>query len=349
MHTVPHPTLPSVGLHSEQLALEHLERYVQLGWCVVPLLPGTKRPYTKEWNRVALSPAELRKFYRHHPQHGMGLMHAQSGTLVLDVDREAETRIALEAFHIDLDELLLGPRILSAKGAKPIFRLPPDLAQGVRGGQRGLHTLKWPDPSLPNISYSVFELRTGFTQDALPPSLHPSGIRYRWAGTPPQEREDIPLLGGKLLELYLHFAALKSDLEARCPWPAVKADPPARAAPPLRPRIDKGRPTRLEGRPSAKDVMQAFNRVTSVRSLLEAAGYQAVGATRYRRPGSQNGAGVELFPASTGLAERVLSSHAACPLNDGNPHDAFDVFKILECGGHQGLALDHARARLNLF
>ncbi len=79
----------------------------------------------------------------------MGLMHAQSGTLVLDVDREAETRIALEAFQIDLDELLLGPRILSAKGAKPIFRLPPELAQRVSSGQRGLHTLKWPDPLLP--------------------------------------------------------------------------------------------------------------------------------------------------------------------------------------------------------
>ncbi len=179
--------------------------------------------------------------------------------------------------------------------------------------------------------------------------MHPSGIRYSFAGTVPQRREDIPLLSGKLLGLYLNFAALKKDLEARCPWPAVPSKAPARSVPIRRPTIDKGRPPRNSARPSARDVIVAFNHATSVREVLEAAGYQAVKFNRYRRPGSQNDAGVELFPALNGLAERVLSNHAACPLNDGSPHDAFDIFKILECGGQLGLALDHARARLNLF
>ena len=42
----------------------------------------------------------------------------------------------------------------------------------------------------------------------------------------------------------------------------------------------------------------------------------------------------------------VYSSHDCDPLNDGKPHDAFSVFRVLECGGDFGKALKIAKGQV---
>jgi len=195
----------------------------------------------------------------------------------------------------------------------------------------------------------VFELRTGYAQDVLPPSRHPSGVRYRWQGGAPRRRNDIPLLEGPLLRLYLEFAELKADMEAACPWTPA---PQISNTPCLTPPRDASRSyssTRFAGTLSARAVIAAFNARTRLHDLLLEYHYAPKGRGRYLMPGSTTGvAGVEVYPAQGDKPERLFSKHAACPLFDSTYKDAFETLKILKHGGLLGPALDEARALVGL-
>lgn len=224
---------------------------------------------------------------------------------MLDLDHEAFARTALGSVGVDLDALLgaSGPKIRTAKGLKPLYRVPP-------GAALTRQVLTWPDEGT-GQPFVVFELRAGVCQDLLPPSIHPStGRPYTWE-PPLRERENIPWLPPSLLHLWQSWAQLKPLLEALCPWSSA----------PL--------PRRWPG-PDGP-VIGPFNERFTVAELLERYGYVRRGE-RYLSPASTTGvAGVVLMRAADG-AVRCYSHHASDPLANGYSHDAFGVYCLLEHG-----------------
>lgn len=78
---------------------------------------------------------------------------------------------------------------------------------------------------------------------------------------------------------------------------------------------------------TATNPIQAFNNAYSVHDILVRNGYKQQGK-RYLHPNSSSGiAGTRIL--ENGLA---YSDSNDC-LNDGKAHDAFDTFRLLECGG----------------
>ena len=110
---------------------------------------------------------------------GIGLIHQLSGTCTLDIDNIEHSQIALAACGVDLAALMAeGVRIESGREnrSKLLFKAPA-------GVELKRHALNWTKEDNPKESDVVFELRGGFTQDVLPPSIHPdTGQPYFWVG-----------------------------------------------------------------------------------------------------------------------------------------------------------------------
>lgn len=299
--------------------------YLKLGFRLVPLEPGQKLPRTPDWQKNPVAGfEELSDAFA--AGRGIGLHHAASGTAVLDVDDLELARRALRAVSIDLDDLLSAPglKINTSRSVKPLYRLPD-------GANLKRHALTWKDSD--GRAHTVFELRSGLTQDVLPPTVHPNtGQPYTWLPAPPLSREDIPELPGTLLTLWQLWGELKPLLDEASPWAQAPAPPPA-----PRPKQSGER----------AQVIGAFNEVHSVRALLELHGYIAKADDRFLAPNSKTGTpGVKLF--RDGDTERVYSHHGSDPLADGHSHDAFSVFCTLEHGGDMRAAVKEAAAKLGL-
>jgi putative DNA primase/helicase len=293
-----------------------------LGFAVVPIHPKRKKPVEglTDWQLRRLDSQELDRHIRNGC--GLGVVHGLSGTAALDADMESDfVARALKAVGVDFRALQEAgsPAIVGnpAKPPKLIFRVPAgyDLSRRV---------LNWPKRTNPNRVEVVLELRAGPVQDVLPPTPHPDTDEpYEWIGGPPSSREDLPLIPGPLLGLWLAWDQLRPAMEAACPW----AERPAPAHPP-RPRNGRS----YEG-PS---IIEAWNEGVPPSVILERNGYKPDGRDRWICPGSTSGdAGV------VALDERVYSHHASDLLGDGHAHDAFDVLRLLE---HNGNAKEAARS-----
>lgn len=150
--------------------------YIANGWKLCPIPPGGKGPKAKDWNTpgAALVAADDLP-----PGYGVGLLHAFSGTVALDIDAMTTAAPLLLAAGVDLQALLDAPdavQIVSGRPnrAKLLFSLPPFLR---------LPSVKANGPD----GATSFEIRCGTSngltvQDVLPPSMHPDGQPYRWAG-----------------------------------------------------------------------------------------------------------------------------------------------------------------------
>lgn len=93
-------------------------------------------------------------------------------------------------------------------------------------------------------------------------------------------------------------------------------------------------------------VVYAFNEARTVGEVLNAQGYKGPQRGPWLYPGSASGAaGVRLLPVKMASGhEAVYSHHAADPLGDGVPRDAFGVWALLEHGVDLGRA-DPAQVR----
>lgn len=96
--------------------------------------------------------------------------------------------------------------------------------------------------------------------------------------------------------------------------------------------------------PQQGSVIQAFNDAHDLASILEANRYRRVGK-KYLHPHSESG-----IPSVSLLAEgRLCFSHSSSdPLGDGQAHDAFDAWAILEHNGDKKAATKAAAERLGL-
>lgn len=147
-------------------------RYQSLGWSVIPLRRGDKKPaiaWESFQDRIAAEP-EMTAWFARWPEANLGIVTgAVSGLVVLDID----------AAHDGLQGLA---EIEARHG-----RLPDTISAETGGGGRHLY-FRHPGGIIHNrvgIASGV-DLRGDGGYVVAPPSLHPSGRRYAWiAGRAP--------------------------------------------------------------------------------------------------------------------------------------------------------------------
>jgi hypothetical protein len=145
-------------------ALEYLGR----GWSVLPVEPRGKRPLVR-WRALeqrAASAKTIRQWFDATPDANIGIVTgAISGIVVVDVDKR----------HGGDESLALLER---AHGA-----LPPTVEVLTGGGGRHLY-FRHPGVVLTNRVnlWPGIDLRGDGGCIVAPPSIHPSGLLYAWAG-----------------------------------------------------------------------------------------------------------------------------------------------------------------------
>jgi hypothetical protein len=160
----------------------------------VPIPANTKGPRTLCWNlkqNALKAQGDLPHGY------GIGLAHAYSGTMALDIDNWTVTTSLLAEYGIDLQALYDAPDAVVINSGKPghgklLYAMPFGAAL--------------PSKKIMHGGITAYELRcatvSGVTvQDVLPPSIHPETRQpYQWAGHGHWTR--IPIIPQALLDLW---------------------------------------------------------------------------------------------------------------------------------------------------
>ena len=171
-----------------------VDAYIRHGWSLVPIPANTKGPRTPGWN---LRENALKAQGDLPPGYGIGLAHAYSGTMALDIDNWTVTTSLLAEHGIDLQALY------EATDAVVIH-------SGKAGHGKLLYTMPFgaalPSKKIMHGGITAYELRcatvSGVTvQDVLPPSIHPETLQpYQWAGHGHWTR--MPVIPQPLLDLW---------------------------------------------------------------------------------------------------------------------------------------------------
>lgn len=140
--------------------------YLSNGWSVLPVQPRGKRPIVawKHFEQRAASADEVRGWFRQHANANVGIVTgAVSAIIVLDID----------VAHDGAESLA---RLTAENGA-----LPRTVEAITGGGGRHLYFAypQHPVPSRVGIAPGI-DVRANGGCVVAPPSLHPSGRRYRW-------------------------------------------------------------------------------------------------------------------------------------------------------------------------
>lgn len=176
----------------------HIKQYLKHGWSLVPLPPGSKGPTHAGWNlkENALKTDSV------PPGFGVGLAHAYSGTMALDIDDM--DRAAAELLKEDIDIYTLMDHVSSVRiesGSKGHGKLLFAMPDGLVLPSRKLTDVR-PDGSI----YNYLDFRCGTAngltvQDVLPPSIHPDTRQpYRWEGR--GHWLSLPVIPNKLLKFW---------------------------------------------------------------------------------------------------------------------------------------------------
>lgn len=179
------------------------DAYIRHGWSLVPIPTGSKGPRTPGWN---LKENSLKSQVDLPTGYGIGLAHAYSGTMALDIDNWSMTASLLSEKGINLQELYDAPDAVS-------------IDSGREGRGKLLYMMPFgvtlPSKKIIHQSTTAFELRcatvNGLTvQDVLPPSVHPTtGNSYQWGGRGNWER--LPVIPQVLLDLWSSYLELDND------------------------------------------------------------------------------------------------------------------------------------------
>lgn len=177
---------------------EAADEYTRMGLAVVPLPQGEKRPAIrwKAYQAAGPTPDEVNGWWRERPYAGMAVVLGPvSGVLAVDVDgpdahAELEWRLGAEP---------VAPKVLTGSG-KPyryhlLFRHPADVPTRAR-------VTPW---------HPQLEFRGLGGLSVLPPSVHPSGRRYRWANGRSLDEVELPDLPPLILDTLLADAAGRDE------------------------------------------------------------------------------------------------------------------------------------------
>lgn len=300
-------------------------KFCAAGLHLVPIPPHngkpTKAPIAKGWNKSGS--LNNQSGYSSDIEHfkdclgfNFGLYHGASSTLALDLDDvELAGKIFEDTANIQLsdwlkDEARAEIKSPKANRGKLLFKLPT-LTKLV-----GLRQFK-------QAGKVVFELRSGNCQDVIV-GQHPEGGEYQFIGNPAA----IPLIPDVLLDMLQHWEAWKPCFDSAL---GIQAKPP---------KIRPHKPQQGENLPGRRNPIEEFNQAKGVSSVLLDNGYTQLGSDRFIRPGSESKApGVVILRNCADGVERVFS-HGGDVLNDGYAHDAWDCYRLLECGGDFTQALN---------
>jgi hypothetical protein len=169
-----------IGSLAETCYAAAMECLVNLRWSVVPQMAGAKCPPIKwgAYQQKRPRPRDLFGWYRHWPNAGIALvLGSVSNVAAVDCDnREAD-----DALTAHLGAVPRAPYSISGSGKPHRYHLLfqcPDLPTNAK-------YCPW---------HPCLEFRGKGGIIVLPPSLHPSGNRYRWrSGCSPQEIAPPPL------------------------------------------------------------------------------------------------------------------------------------------------------------
>lgn len=306
---------------------EAARRWHALGYRLAAWPAGQgKGPNSPGWGLHPASPDSITD------RDNIGVNHALSGTAALDVDDLERTREVFDALGLDLERLW--PKTLAYRGKpsrlKMLYRAPsPPL--GVK--KLRVHVAPGVEP------VTVFELRGAEAgkqaQDVLPPSVHPDTRRPYELLTPLRPVAELPELPAELATVWREWKQWEPTLRRLLGDVELAAS--ARAARQREQPVQRG----VTGEPS---VIEAFSARHSCAEILGRNGYTKQGKRRWLRPDSTTGAaGVVLLPD-----EDAVFSHGGGVLADDKPHDAFDLFRILEHGGDTGAAVRAAAELLGM-
>ncbi len=161
---------------------EAVAEYIAAGWKLCRIQPGSKGPRDKGWNEPG---HEMRDPEAFPLQWGVGLLHAWSGTMALDIDNYPVALAWLAERGVDLDALMTADdavQISSGKknSAKLLYALPE--------ARPGVACADYPDKDKNDapITKKALDFRCGTRggntqQDALPPTIHPGRAQpYVW-------------------------------------------------------------------------------------------------------------------------------------------------------------------------
>ena len=185
-----------------QLVQQHpsaVDSYIRHGWSLVPIPANTKGPRSAGWN---LRENALRSQSDLPPGFGIGLAHAFSGTMALDIDNWSVASMLLEEADINISTLYAADDAVIVQSGRP-------------GRGKLLYTMPFgaalPSKKILHQGITAYELRcataNGLTvQDVLPPSIHPDTMQpYQWAGKGHWSR--LPAIPQALLDLWTSMLA----------------------------------------------------------------------------------------------------------------------------------------------
>lgn len=141
--------------------LKHALDYLARGWSIVPCKPFTKQPYVKwrDYQTRKPTPAEVHTWWRKWPRAGIALVTGTlSGIAVVDIDQKSG-------------------------GTTAGHEITPLMAK-TPGGTHLFYETNGRGPAPTGANYDSpggkADLRGDGGYVLLPPSLHPSGQRYKW-------------------------------------------------------------------------------------------------------------------------------------------------------------------------
>ena len=150
---------------------ETASRLLANGYSPLPIMKGTKRPLLRGWSRACeepLSGDEIAELGRRYPDAGLAVATGYGGLVAVDVDAD-DPDIARALVKV------LGEAAVSRRGSKGFASF-----YRVRGDAAPFRQFK-----------RVLDVLGHGRNCIIPPSLHPSGIAYRWLT--PKTLLDTPL------------------------------------------------------------------------------------------------------------------------------------------------------------
>lgn len=174
-HGENHHSKSTTTCHAGQVnsCLDAALHYESLGFYILPIIPGTKKPYVKWVHRADRRPSqdEIKSWFNEYPDAQIGTPTGLSGLTSLDFD--------------NLGDMHRFKETVSDIGS------PFSIATGRDGG--GCHRLFKAVPDLQKKMVKVggfdIDLLVHHQLEILPPSIHKSGRPYKWEGPDPLEMD----------------------------------------------------------------------------------------------------------------------------------------------------------------